>query len=153
MKETRSSCSSMRKPRITVGCVSFNPEDSPEPVVAISCSSAREAENTARVLLSAQNGVKPFPSGPDIYAGDTNIKVGLIRTGKTEALCQIVAFADPRHLTCFFYAAWRIPWEIAEPFIDLTELLGHYTLTVAHGDRLLLHSMNLVKYVIDKRGV
>lgn len=153
MNQTPPSRPSKAGSRILLGGVNFGTDDSPEPVLAVSCESEDEADNMAQTLLSVQDGVRPFPSGPDFYSGDNNIVVTITKTGKDTALVQIAAYADRRHLTCVYYSAESLPWDLVEPFLDLVDLRGQFTLTVACGEDLLLKKINLLKYVINKRGV
>lgn len=140
-------------PRVIVGGIQFTPEDPlPSPVVAVSFPDRRQAELAAKVLVSVQNGTRPFRSGPPIYVGDTNIKVR-IRPLRSLLLAQVFAYAHPKHLTAAFYAAGRVEVDLYRAFRNLVDLQRSYTLTVAAGDEMLVKELNLVKYILDEKEV
>lgn len=140
-------------PSIIVGGIQFTPDDPlPSAIVAVAYPSRQKAEEAARTLLSVHNGVKPFQTGPDIYVGDTNVKVR-VRPSQGRLLVQVYAYAEPKHLTCAFYAAGHVDIELYKAFRDLVELQRTYTLTVAAGDEILVKELDLLKYVLDDKGV
>lgn len=139
--------------RMIVGMLQMGPEDNdPSPLIAISYSSMDEARDAARLLLSLQNGVRPFSVGPAVYSGDTNIKVGIIRRGDN-LLCEVWCRPRPHHLTCAFYCAGTIAPESFQTFSSLMERKNSYVLTVAYKGEPLLDTLNLIKYVVTLKGV
>lgn len=141
-------------PNIIMGGIQIGPCDrAPSPLIAISYPTREAAEEAGKFLLSVQNGTKPLSCGPEIYVGDTNIKIFLTRLPKGEILCEVFGHTNPKHLTCSFYVASKVSSDELKVFSNLIEAQRHYILTVAHGKEVLLDTLNLVKYVIERRGI
>ncbi|MGI6632986.1 MAG: hypothetical protein ACOX5M_08025 [Bacillota bacterium] len=140
-------------PGVLVGGVQYTPDDPlPSPIVAVTFSERSRAEEAAKTLMSLQNGVRPFQTGPVIYVGDTNIKVRVSPAGE-KLLVQVYAYADPKHLTCAFYAAGRVEKSLYKAFRNLVAAHRTYTLTVAAGDDILMEELDLLKYILDEKEV
>ncbi|MBE3518783.1 MAG: hypothetical protein IMW97_00565 [Firmicutes bacterium] len=133
--------------RIIVGCM----EDAGTnvPVVALSLATFEEAREVASIILSCQNGSKPFSSGPPVYVGDTRVRVTVLDANPYYV--EIDARKDRRHLTSAYYVMSPVPRETVEPFLKLFELVGHYVLTVAVSEKPVLEMLDLVKYVIYRK--
>jgi hypothetical protein len=142
-------------PRIILGGLQMGADPNPPALVAISYPSPDRAQGVAEYLMSIQDGTTPFKSSPNVCAGDTVIKVYISPTPVPSKghLCQVMAKADPRHLTYCFYVASYVSEEQLSVFYSFFDLANHYVLTVAHGDKLLLDTINLIKYTINRRGV
>lgn len=141
--------------KIILGGLEVGPEDpAPSALVAVSYSTRDAAEKAARMILSLQNGTKPFKSGPPVYVGDTRIRVALTRDLRSDdVLCEVSIKVNPKHLTYWFYAACRVPKGELDTFLELFEFRKCYVFTVAHGQTVLVETLNLIKYTIDRRGV
>mgnify|MGYP000883080958 CR=1 FL=1 len=143
-------------PNIIMGAMEIGPEDpNPSALLCISYPSVEEASAWARFFMSYQSGVKPFQSGPDIFVGDTSIKVDISSRavpGKGH-LCQVMLKADPKHLTYAFYTACYVSPEARRTFCTFYDLSNSYVFTVSCGGALLLNDINLVKYTITTKGV
>ncbi|MGI6163619.1 MAG: hypothetical protein ACOYEQ_06800 [Bacillota bacterium] len=143
-------------PRIIVGGMQIGPQDpNPSALLAVSYPSLEKARAWAGYLSSVQNGVKPFESGPDVFVGDTAIRVGIRLKPDTERgyLCQVIAKSDPRHLTYAFYAASYVGKSELDAFYSLYDLTNNFVFTVSYNNTPLLDKLNLIKYTIDRRGV
>ncbi len=143
-------------PRILIGGLQLGDHDpNPSALVAISYPSLKEAQAWAKYLLSIQNGVMPFEHGPHVYAGDNIIKINISPKPIPNKgyLCQIMAKANPKHLTYCFYVASCVTEEEMKVFCSFCDIADHYVFTVAHQDNLLLDTINLIKYTVDRRGV
>ncbi|HHY76775.1 MAG TPA: hypothetical protein GX500_08450 [Firmicutes bacterium] len=140
-------------PRVIIGGIQYTPDDPiPSPIIAVSYPTREEALWAARVLLSIQNGRRPFETGPAVYMGDTRVKVRA-RPATKDVLVEVFAYAEPSHLTASLYAASRVGRDLYGAFRRLVDIHKRYTLTVAEGDRLLMEELDLVKYVIDEKEV
>jgi len=143
-------------PRIIVGALQTAPNDpSPAPAVILSYTGEASARWAAKVLLYAQNGKRPFETGPAIYLGDTNIEVRLsdLATGaRPHTFCEIAVKADRRHVTCALYVAGKVQEEAVKAFKQLLEMGRGYTFTVAWDERVLTDEIELVKYTIKEKG-
>jgi hypothetical protein len=144
-------------PRIIVGGLQGPPGDPlPSPVVALSYGTEQDARVALSLLLSLQNGSRPFQMGPLVYLGDTNIKVRfLVRSGegRRRLLCEVAAKAHPKHLTYAFYAAAQVDEETVKAFRQLVDMRHSYTLTVACAERVLTDAVDLVKYLVEEGKV
>jgi len=114
--------------------------------------SQEEAKQAAKIVLSLQNGTRPFESGPKVYVGDTQVKVR-VRPAGGDVLVQVFAYAEPSHLTASIYAASRVGRDLYKAFRRLVEIGKTYTFTVAAGDRLLTEELDLLKYNLDEKEV
>lgn len=144
-------------PRIIVGGIQSGVQDAmPTPAVILSYPDEGSALQAAKILLALQNGTKPFATGPDVYVGDTNIKVEFLTraSGKpSAAVCAVWAKADRRHLSCSFYAASQIDLEMVKLFRDLLEMNRSFAINVACGDRVLPDALDVVKYSVEERRI
>jgi hypothetical protein len=142
-------------PRIILGGLQMGEDPIPPALVAISYASCDRAQAVAEYLMSIQNGTVPFESSPNVCAGDNVIKVHISPKPVSNKgyLCQVMAKADPRHWTHCFYVASYVTEEELSAFNSFFEFANHYVLTVAHGDNLLLETINLIKYTVNRRGV
>ncbi len=144
------------RPIILVGGLEQGEYDLAAPgLIAVSYPSLKRAEAAAEHLLSAQNGTQPFTLSTQVRAGDTAIHVDvapkpLIGKGY---LCRVMLKANPKHLTHSFYVSSFIPVDEFDTFSFFYEKAGHYVFTTAHGEALLLSKINLIKYVLTRRGV
>jgi len=142
-------------PDIIVGAMQLGPEDpNPSALICISYPSFEEASTWAKFFMSCQTGVKPLQSGPDIFVGDTCIKVDIASRpipGKGY-LCQVMLKTNPKHLTYAFYTACYIDPEARRTFYTCYDLSNSYVFTVACGNRPLLDEINLVKYTLTTKG-
>lgn len=144
------------KPRIIVGGIQSGPGVAPTPAVILSFPDGEEALKAAKDLLALQNGVKPFATGPDVFVGDTNIKVEFWTKGKgrsVETQCVVWAKADKRHLTCSFYMQSPVTQDMVKIFQDLMEVQRSYALNVAWGDKVLPTALDIVKYTLEERRI
>ena len=139
--------------RIIVGGLQAGPEDPlPSPVVAVSYQSLEEAASAAKLLLSIQNGSRPFSTGPPVYLGDTRIKVGF-QGRRDRVLCVVEAKSDPGHLTYAFYASGLVSMEQFDAFRQLLDVSRNYVFTIARGEEVLTKELYLVKYAVEERGI
>lgn len=140
--------------RIIVGGLPAAPDDPlPSPVIGISYPSHEEASEAGRLIMSLQNGTRPFQSGNAVYMGDTEMKVRFSSQEKDgPVLCEVFAKGNPKHLTCAFYAAGALPREQIRVFWQLMDVHHSYVLTVARGNEILAKDAYLVKYTIEERG-
>jgi len=143
------------RPRIILGGMEVGANDPmPSALLALSYPEKKKAEEQGKLLTLLQNGTRPLKFGPAVYAGDTRIKVSLLRSRKDQkVLCQVAAKLEPRHLTYSFYAADYIPYEPVRLFLDLFEQQRNYVMTVAFENAILLERLHLVKYVVERRGL
>jgi len=140
-------------PKVIVGAVQYTPDDPlPSPFIAVCYPSQEEAKQAAKIVLSLQNGTRPFESGPKVYVGDTQVKVR-VRPAGGDVLVQVFAYAEPSHLTASIYAASRVGRDLYKAFRRLVEIGKTYTFTVAAGDRLLTEELDLLKYNLDEKEV
>ncbi len=140
-------------PRVIVGGIQYTPQDPlPSPIIAVSYPTRTEAQWAARLILSFQNGTRPFESGPHIYVGDTRVKVR-VRPAGGELLVQVFAYAEPSHLTASIYAASHVQRDLYKAFRRLVEVQKTYTFTVAAGDEIMTKELDLLKYTLDEKEV
>ncbi len=143
-------------PRIIVGGMQLGPQDpNPSALMAVSYPSLERARSWAEYLSSVQNGVKPFQTGPDVFVGDTAIKVcvSLKPDPKKGYLCQVMAKTELSHLTYAFYAGSYVGKNELDAFYSLYDLTNNFVFTVSCNNTPLLDKLNLIKYTIDRRGV
>ncbi len=142
-------------PRIIVGGLQVSPDGPlPSPVVAVSYQTLEAAMSGAKLLLSVQNGSRPFRSGPAIYMGDTRIHVRFRPSRNAgRVLCEVWSKGDRRHLTFAFYAAGEVSVEQIQAFNQLLDAAHNYVFTVAHDQHVLTQELYLVKYSVEERGV
>lgn len=143
-------------PHILLGGLQLGGHDpNPTALVAVSYPSHKEAQAWSKYLLSIQNGAMPFESGPRVYAGDSIIRINISPKPMSNKgyLCQIMAKTNPEYITYSFYVASYVTEEHFNVFCDLYDISDHYVFTVAHQDNLLLDTINLIKYTVDRRGV
>jgi hypothetical protein len=142
-------------PRIVLGGLQMGEDPNTPALVAISYPSYDMAQAVAEYLLSIQNGTIPFESSPNVCAGDNVIKVNISPNPVSDKghLCEVMAKADPRHLTYCFYVASYVTEEEVSVFNSFFDIANHYVLTVAHRDDLLLNTINIIKYTVSRRGV
>src|SRR5690606_29385185 len=85
-------------PRVIMGGIQYTSGDPfPSPFIAVSYPTREEAESAARLVLSLQNGTRPLENGPQIYVGDTIVKVRVrpSKGNKGKLLVQVFAYAEP----------------------------------------------------------
>jgi len=143
-------------PTVNVGMLQMGPQDpNPMAVVWISYPSVEEASEMANAILAHQTGIKPFATGPDVFVGDTAVKIDISSRpslGKGY-LCQVMLKADPKHSTYLLYAASYVSEEARKVFYALYDRTNSYLFTVSCGNDLLLDTLNLIKYTVTKKGV
>ncbi|MGI6662257.1 MAG: hypothetical protein ACOX4B_02070 [Bacillota bacterium] len=140
-------------PKVLMGAIQYTPDDPvPSPFIAVSYPTREEAKWAAKIVLSLQSGTRPFESGPDVYVGDTKIKVR-VRPAGSDVFVEVFAYAEPSHLTASLYAASRVAKDLYKAFRSLVEIQKTYTFTVAAGDRLLTEELDLLKYILDEKEV
>ncbi len=144
-------------PHVIVGGLQFSPDDpAPTPVIAIRYTDEADAIAGAKLLVSLQNGTCPLKMGQSrpVFMGDTNIRVGFIGGQENgQILCEVMSKADPRHMTCGFYAASLVALEQVKAFKQLIELNRSYTFTVTCNERVLNNEIDVVKYTFSEKGV
>ena len=120
-------------PGVLVGGVQYTPDDPlPSPIVAVTFSERSRAEEAAKTLMSLQNGVRPFQTGPVIYVGDTNIKVRVSPAGsswsrstRTPIQNTLFALSMPpaglkSHSTRHFETWWPLTGPTRSPWLQET---------------------------------
>jgi len=141
-------------PRIILGGLQVGEDPNPPALVAISYPSCDRAHAVAKYLMSIQNGTIPFQSASNVCAGDTAIKVNISPKPVKDKgyLCQVMAKADPRHLTYCFYVASYVTEEEVSVFYSFFDVANHYVFTVGHETDLLLDRIHIIKYIVSRRG-
>jgi hypothetical protein len=139
--------------KIILGILEMTGEPVPVAFVALRFSSSLEAELAGKHLMGLHNGVAPLTSIPGVYVGDTNIKVAIKKSGAGRHTCEIMIKSKPGYLTYDYYALSETDVKSLKLFLDVFDAQNYYVFSVAEDETPRLDILNLVKYVVEKKGV